>query len=143
MLIGNWKGYYSFENTKINEIRGFEKTNFDVEIVQMQGNSFTGKVRDDLATGGTEGVGEITGVMNENRVEFVKKMPVLTLLIDRKGTRKTLNKKHTPIYYTGEFSTDKKQISGTWKFKFGFIWMGLLPIPVIPSKGTWCMRRTD
>lgn len=136
---GNWRGYYSFLDPEINKIRGFDKTNFDIQIITIIGNKFTGKIEDDLTTGGTEGIGEIVGQINGDKIEFVKKMPVMTLLVDKKGTRITRNKKHRPIYYTGDFSSDKLTITGTWKFKFGFVWLGIIPIPVRPSKGTWSM----
>ena len=89
--IGNWSGYYSFLNPEINKIRGFERTNFDIQIFNVAGNKFTGEIKDDLATGGTEGIGEIAGQINGNKVEFIKRMPVLTLLVDKDGTRKTLS----------------------------------------------------
>jgi hypothetical protein len=136
---GNWSGYYSFFDPAMNKIRGFEKTNFDIQILTIKDNKFTGKIQDDLATGGTEGVGEIIGQINGDKVEFVKKMPVLTLLVDKNGTRKTYNKKHRPIYYTGQVSSDKQTVTGTWKFKFGFVWLGIIPVPVRASKGNWTM----
>tara|TARA_R110002167_G_scaffold79828_2_gene219852 strand:- start:1198 stop:1632 length:435 start_codon:yes stop_codon:yes gene_type:complete len=141
--LGNWSGNYSFLNPEINKIRGFEKTNFSIKITAVEKNKFTGRIQDDLTTGGTEGVGEIIGQINNNKVEFVKKMPIMTILVDSKGTRKTYNKKHRPIYYSGEFSIDKKTVTGTWRFKFGFIWIGIIPIPVKPSKGTWSMTLVN
>ena len=139
--IGQWTGHYSFADEKVNKIRGFEKTFFEIEILAVSENTFTGKVQDDLNTGGTEGVGEILGKIMGDRIDFVKSMPVMTLLIDRKGTRKTYNKKHRPIYYTGQFSGDGLTVSGSWRFKFGFVWIGVIPVPIIPSKGIWTMAR--
>ena len=137
--VGNWNGYYSFLDPEINKIRGFEKTNFNVQIIAVKDNKFTGKIQDDLTTGGTEGIGEVIGQVNGDKVEFVKKMPVMTVLVDRNGTRKTSNKKHRPIYYTGQLSGDKQTITGTWRFKSGFVWLGIIPVRVRPSKGTWAM----
>lgn len=139
--IGQWTGHYSFKDEKVNKIRGFEKTFFEIEILSVNDNAFTGKIHDDLTTGGTEGVGEISGKIIGDRIDFVKLMPVMTFLIDRKGTKKTFNKKHRPIYYTGQFSSDGQTVSGTWRFKFGFVWIGIIPVPVIPSKGIWSMTR--
>ncbi|MCP9770364.1 hypothetical protein EGI22_20855 [Lacihabitans sp. LS3-19] len=141
--IGKWKGQYSFFDQKVNKIRGFDKTLFKIEISSVNGNSFKGKIEDDLNTGGMEGVGEILGEIIGNRIEFVKVMPKMTLLVDRKGTRKTYNKKHQPIFYTGQFSSDGQTVSGTWRFKFGFIWIWIIPVPVIPSKGIWSMTREE
>ncbi|MEO6231080.1 MAG: hypothetical protein ABJB11_24610 [Ferruginibacter sp.] len=140
---GLWAGYYKFDNEAIQKTSGFEHTNFEIKIQTINKNSFTGIVEDNLETGGTEGIGEIKGNVLGERVEFVKQMPIMTLIVDKKGTRKTLNKKHRPIYYSGTFSGDKKTISGNWKFKFGFIWLGLLPIPVPPTKGTWQMKLIE
>lgn len=134
---GHWTGHYSFLDEKINKVRGFEQTYFDIEICTFNGSEFAGMVRDDLNTGGTEGNGEIKGTVTGHSIEFVKQMPVLTVLVDRKGTIKTYNKKHRPIYYSGSFSSDGKTVSGAWKFKFGFVW---LPVPMVPSKGTWMMK---
>ena len=122
---------------------GFLQTNFDIEITSVDKNNFIGKVQDDLSTGGTEGVGEITGNVVGENVHFIKQMPIMTLMIGKDGTRKTFNKKHRKIYYSGTFSSDRKSISGQWRFKFGFLWIGFLPIPVIPTKGTWTMKISE
>jgi hypothetical protein len=106
-------------------------------------DNFLGKVQDDLATGGTEGVGQIKGKVQGDKVEFIKQMPIMTLAIGKSRKRKTLNKKHRNIYYSGTFSSDKKSISGRWRFKFGFIWLGLLPVPVTPTTGTWTMKLKE
>ena len=140
---GLWVGYYKFDNAALQKATGFEQTDFEVTIQTINKNSFVGIVKDNVETGGTEGVGEIKGNVIGERVEFVKQMPVMTLIVDQKGTRKTFNKKHRPIYYSGIFSADKKTISGNWKFKFGFIWLGLLPIPITPTKGTWEMKLIE
>ncbi|GGH83092.1 hypothetical protein GCM10011379_57960 [Filimonas zeae] len=137
--IGQWKGYYSYSGEKVNKFRQFENTLFDIEILTVNGNFFTGKVQDDLGTGGTEGVGDITGQIKGNGIDFVKRMPVLTFIVDEKGTRKTFNKKHPPIFYTGEFTNDGQTVNGTWRFKFCFVWLGIIPIPIMPIKGAWSM----
>lgn len=137
--IGQWKGYYNYFGEKVNKFRQFENTNFDIEILTVDGNHFTGKVQDDLDTGGAEGVGDITGQIHENRIDFVKAMPVLTLIVDEKGTRKIFNKKHPPIFYTGEFSSDARTVNGTWQIRFGIVWFGIIPLPIMPLKGAWSM----
>jgi hypothetical protein len=139
--IGEWEGYYSFNDERLNKLRGFEKTLFQVEILDVKENKFSGTIKDDLTTGGMEGIGEISGEVKGDRIYFVKQMPVMTLIVDRKGTRKTYNKKHRPIYYIGQFSKDGETISGTWRFKFGFIQMGIFPIPVFPKSGIWWMSK--
>ena len=139
MQIGQWTGFYSFSNSKINKMRGFEKTSFDIQILECIDNKFKGTVQDDLATGGAEGTGDIIGQIQKDRIDFVKSLPVLTLIIDKKGTRKTLNQKHPPIYYTGILSKDKHTATGTWRFKFGIVWLGIIPMPIWPYKGIWSL----
>lgn len=135
---GSWQGYYQFDNKAHESMRGHKQTYFGIDIVNVYGNQFSGTVQDDLASGGTEGIGEITGTVDGSRVEFVKQMPVMTVL-RADGTRQTFNKKHRKIYYSGELSADGKSISGQWRFKFGFLWIGIIPIPMESSKGTWAM----
>lgn len=141
--VGLWTGHYKFDNEAIQKASGSERTSFEITIQEINKNSFTGIVEDDLKTGGTEGIGEIKGTVIGDRIEFVKQMPIMTLIIDKKGSRKTLNKKHRPIYYSGTFSADNKTIQGSWRFKFGFIWLGLLPIPIFPTKGSWEMKLAE
>lgn len=140
---GHWIGHYKFDKKLHQDMSGFLQTNFDIEITSVDKNNFIGKVQDDLSTGGTEGVGEITGNVVGENVHFIKQMPIMTLMIGKDGTRKTFNKKHRKIYYSGTFSSDRKSISGQWRFKFGFLWIGFLPIPVIPTKGTWTMKISE
>jgi hypothetical protein len=140
---GNWKGLYKYHNKVHQELKGVDGTKFEIDITKIDNGHFAGTIQDDLATGGTEGVGEITGHVIGNQMYFVKQMPVLTVLILRDGTRKTFNKKHRKIYYTGTFSDDGKTVSGQWKFKFGFTLVGLLLIIGKANKGTWTMTLTE
>ncbi len=140
---GHWIGYYKYDKQAYQERAGFDKTNFEVEILTIENDNFIGKVQDDITTGGMEGIGEIFGKVNGDKIEFVKQMPIMTLLVNKKGTRKTFNKKHRKIYYYGTFSNDWKSVNGQWKFKFGFIWIGIIPIPIIPAKGTWTMSLQE
>jgi hypothetical protein len=140
---GSWKGLYKYNNKVHLELKGVEGTKFEIDITKIDNDHFTGTVQDDLATGGTEGVGEISGHVTSNQVYFVKQMPVLTTLNPRDGTRKTFNKKHRKIYYTGTFSDDGKTISGEWKFKAGFTLVGLLLIIGSANKGIWTMTLTE
>jgi hypothetical protein len=138
--IGYWIGEYKFDKEVHQKMSGFDSTNFEIEITKVDNCNFSGKVQDDLSTGGTEGIGEIIGKVSGEKIEFIKQMPVMTLMVGKDGIRKKLNKSHRKIYYQGIFSGDRKSISGKWRFKFGFIWFGLIPIPVTPTKGTWTMK---
>ena len=141
--IGHWIGQYKFDKEGHQKMSGFEATNFEIEITKVDADNFVGKVQDDLSTGGTEGIGKIIGKISGEKIEFIKQMPIMTLLVDKDGTRKTLNKKHPKIYYQGIFSSDRKSISGQWRFKFGVIWFGVIPIPIAPTKGTWAMKLKE
>lgn len=140
---GLWTGYYRFGNTEVQKLSGFDQTDFEITIQNVDDNNFTGIVQDNLETGGTEGIGKIKGNISGDQVKFVKQMPVMTIIIDKKGTRKTLNRKHRPVFYSGTLSADKKSVSGDWKIKFGFIRLGLLPIPIMTIKGTWQMKLKE
>jgi hypothetical protein len=142
-LKGKWKGSYTFSDNRVNIARGFDHTLFEIEITSIDGNRFSGIVQDDLATGGMEGVGTIVGSINEDTLRFVKQMPVMSLLMNSQGLRKTLPKKHRPIYYTGTISQEGTSVEGTWKFKPGIVWMGLFPMPMVSSKGSWSMQLVE
>jgi hypothetical protein len=143
ILKGKWKGVYKYNNQKYQEISGFEQTNFQLSIESFQNSVFRGTIQDDLSTGGTEGIGTIQGKINENRVEFIKEMPTLTLFIDNQGGRKIYNKPHPKIYYQGILSANQKTITGTWKIKFSIIWKGIIPIILLPTSGTWSIQNDE
>lgn len=138
--IGKWQGTYTFDDKRVNLARGFDHTAFVIEITTLHGNQFTGTVQDDPNTGGMEGIGTITGHVDKDRIQFVKQMPVMTLLMNKQGLRKKLPKKHRPIYYSGTLSEDRSSAEGSWKFKPGIVWMGLFPMPMVTSTGKWSMR---
>jgi len=140
---GTWKGQYKYDDKFHQKLKGVDATNFEIIITSTEGDRFNGSVQDDLTTGGTEGIGEIVGKISGDKIEFIKQMPVMTVMVDKKGTRKTFNRKQRKIYYTGVFSNDRKTITGQWQFKFGFIWIGIIPIPVQANKGTWAMHLTE
>ncbi len=74
-MTGNWKGYYKFENEKIQKATGFEKTNFEIVISKFDRINFSGIVKDDVETGGMEETGEIIGKIDNNNISFEKLMP--------------------------------------------------------------------
>ncbi|MFD1603492.1 hypothetical protein ACFSJW_11765 [Flavobacterium artemisiae] len=69
-MIGNWKGYYKFDNEKIQEAMGFEKTNFTIVIESFENGNFLGKVNDDVATGGMKETGNVVGKVKKDQVRF-------------------------------------------------------------------------
>lgn len=139
-MLGNWKGFYRFDDKRFQEATGFEATGFEIAIDQFDGKNFSGKVNDDEQTGGMEGTGEIIGKVENNQIYFEKKMPKnCTLYLD--GNKRYSEKKHPTLYYSGQLSEDGKKIEGTWKFNKRLAFL-LYVIPVIyrPGKGTWNME---
>ncbi|KFF10095.1 hypothetical protein [Flavobacterium hydatis] len=139
-MVGNWKGYYKFENERIQKAIGFEKTDFEIIIENFDGINFDGIVNDDIKTGGMEETGEITGKIVNNKISFKKMMPVHNQ-IDAKGERKNIKGKHPVLYYYGTLSENETEIIGTWKFKktLGFLF-GVIPVFYRPGNGTWKMN---
>lgn len=139
-MLGSWKGFYKYENEKIQKIIGYEKTEFEINIDDFDGLNFSGKVNDDLKTGGMQETGKIVGKITNSKVSFEKSMPKNSLIINTKGDRKQTERKHPTIYYCGTLSSDKTEITGIWYFKrkLGFLF-GFIPIIFRPGKGTWKM----
>lgn len=137
---GIWKGSYTYNSTKIQSNIGFPKTNFKIEITDINEDQFVGKVTDDIDSGGTPGIGDITGKLIDNEVSFIKIMPHKAL-IDRDGNIKVLKGKHPKIYYRGSLTADRKTIEGTWRFKLGFMMIGIIPVIMPPIKGKFTMDK--
>lgn len=138
-MMGTWKGYYRYDNKTAQKRIGADLTHFTIVIHSFDGKNFKGTVNDDLSSGGMEGEGQIIGKVENNEVTFRKLMQKSTYVY-KDGTRKTLNKKHPTIYYTGIISADKLHMEGNWKFKWQIMFLfGLIPFPVKPFPGTWSM----
>jgi hypothetical protein len=137
---GTWNGYYTYNNQAAQEAIGHQMTYFKLKIKEINKDYFTGEVSDDLESGGSAGIGFIKGVINKRNVDFIKEMPINTI-IDFDGKRREFDRKHPKIYYSGILSLDNKTIEGEWRFKFGFMFIGFLPIPVLPTKGKFEMRK--
>lgn len=137
---GLYKGFYKYDKERIQKIVAHDMTLFHINITEVDGLTFTGEIKDDTNTGGTPGTGTITGVLNGNKIEFTKQMPIASI-ISADGKIKTLNKKHRKIYYEGRKSGDI--FKGTWKIPFGFLLVGILPIPMAKTTGTWEMEKVS
>lgn len=139
-MLGKWKGYYTFENERIQKIVGFEKTYFEIVIKQFDGINFDGIVNDDIKFGGMKETGKITGKIIKNVISFKKLMPKKNQ-INSIGIRKKLEGKHPTLYYYGTLSENKTEIIGTWKFKrrLSFLFV-IIPIIFRPGNGTWKMN---
>lgn len=137
-----WKGSYQYNNYKIQKIIGFSHTNFECEIIPLLINEIEGWITDDVATGGTPGRGKIIGKVFGNQIGFIKKMPVKSVVSGKKIILMQ-NEKHRDIFYKGMISPDGRSMSGEWKFKFGFGFVGILPTVFLPSSGTWEMKAIE
>lgn len=132
-LAGAWEGSYAYAD-------GRSSVGFRIVVRTVNGARFTGEVKDDEQQGGTPGTGSIKGTWDQKKVAFVKRMPVYSGY-DAHGQKVVdPQRRHPPIYYLGEFSASKAQISGTWRFKDRIIWKGLVPYRVRQGSGTWTMK---
>lgn len=139
---GKWAGYYKYDNKRIQELKGIEHTNFEIDITSIHNNLFKGSVEDDQKTGGTPGIGEISGEINGDEITFIKQMPIRALLTPD-GGRRTFNKPHPKIFYWGRLSEDGKSAAGKWKINCGVSFVGLLMVITKTTTGTWTMNLVE
>lgn len=137
MISTKWRGSYKYDNAAVRKIIGFDHTNFEIEFIFSDDIHFTGTVKDDRNTGGTPGTGEVSGTVIGDEVQFVKKMPVMTAIINGASYKTIEGRKHRNIYYAGSLSADSKSMSGKWKIRFGVGFWGILPFIWLPTTGTW------
>jgi hypothetical protein len=71
-MIGNWKGSYKYGNEKVQKIIGHNETEFEIVIDKFDGESFSGNVKDDEATGGMKETGLIVGRIENDTIYFEK-----------------------------------------------------------------------
>lgn len=137
-MIGEYKGYYKYDNPKVQKQIKHDKTFFYIEITEFENGQIQGFVEDDIDTGGTPGKGIIKGEKNGGEIYFIKEMPTAAFLVN--GEMKTYDKKHPKIYYKGIMNSDK--IEGDWKIKFGFFMSGLMILLGAKTTGTWMMEKS-
>lgn len=139
-MIGSWKGKYKYNVKKNSELYDKE-VEFLFKITEFDGENFTGTVQDNDHDYGTRGVGTITGKINNNHIEFIKQMPIKTM-VSMKGKRtENENKKHPPIYYTG-ISTLKGSYSGQWEI-IGNGFASRLLYLLFGVKGIWEITKIE
>lgn len=138
---GTWQGFYKYNNKTVQQLMGFDKTNFTLIIKIVNGIAFEGTVIDDITTGGMEGEGKITGTLKGNKITFKKFMPRESVLLDVQGNRRQTEKPHNILYYKGILSRDGHEITGTWKFKNKLTFLfGIIPFVYCPGSGSWGMK---
>lgn len=138
---GKWEGQYWFTDNVPNSMLN-QLTKFELEIDTFNQSKFSGWVKDDLETGGTKGIGTVTGKIKGDRIQFVKQMPVRTYILGE-DEKVEEEKPHRPIYYSGTINYKTNKINGTWRFKMG---LGFIKGGVAfyrATKGEWNMKKTD
>ena len=133
---GQYSGFYKYDNINIQRNLGRDQTFFEIDITEIDGQSFCGTVRDEPI--GQPGIGTIKGRYKGNKIYFIKQMQIAQIMLPD-GQVKTSNKMHPKIYYEGIVSEDR--FEGTWKIKFGFILKEILPLIGIKTTGSWEMRK--
>jgi len=99
-MIGAWKGKYKYSVRQSSELYDKE-VEFLLKITEFDGENFTGTVQDNDHDYGTRGVGTIIGKINNNSIEFIKQMPIKTMVSMNGKRLENEKEKHPPIYYTG------------------------------------------
>lgn len=138
-MIGTWKGKYKYHLKKGVEFND-QEVEFIIEIKEFDGEKFSGTVQDNDEYFGTKGIGTIEGKIKENTIDFVKQMPVKTLVLNHKKRVEDSSKKHRPVYYSGS-SDQHNSFSGTWKIKGGIGFFNKQLYLSLPTKGFWEMSK--
>lgn len=133
-----WVGKYWFLGNVPDKLKN-RKTEFEMIIKKHEDSKIFGEIFDNLETGGTAGVGSVSGTIKGNKIEFVKRMPLKTSVLPN-GKRIEEEKEHRPIYYKGTIDQKTGIMHGTWRFKMGigFVKGQLAFYP--GTKGGWEMK---
>ena len=115
---GKWKGKYWYAGN-VPDVLKDQKTDFELTIEEYSNSKITGSISDNVETGGTKGVGKVTGTVKGNKIQFVKRMPVKSMIL-QDGTKIEEDKPHRPIYYRGTIDTKSGEIKGLFLFLYPF-----------------------
>lgn len=136
---GKWKGRYWFIGNVPDSLKD-KKTEFELIIDDYSNSKISGTISDNVEMGGTRGIGNFSGAVKGNKIKFVKRMPISTLILPD-GTRIEEDKPHRPIYYKGTIDPETGYIKGTWKFKIGLGFVKGHLVLFSKIKGEWEMIR--
>lgn len=141
---GIWNGTYTYNVPDEYKDDRLIEVKFRIEVLEVKKNIFSGTVKDDLESGGTSGIGTISGSCTETEIKYIKQMPIYAY-IDKEGNHLTNPKrKHLPIIYEGSFSRSKKHITGIWKFKKKrLVFINLIPRLITNGSGHFTMTKED
>src|SRR5262249_50458816 len=123
-MCGHWSGAYSYDPTADSPC-GLPSVRFTLDVEEEWEEQFRGAVQDDPEAGSPE-QGRVRGRVAGDRVEFVKRIPVLYLI--EAGRARPLEQcvrewwgrelarpvPAPPIHYEGTLSPDGNEISGRW-----------------------------
>jgi hypothetical protein len=136
MVTGRWSGSYAYD--PMPDLGALPTVGFVLAVASEHTGRFRGTVQDDPVAGGSE-VGTIEGFISGDRVEFVKRMPVLYLLESGRvrhvaecvrewwGLELDGPVPAPPIFYEGVFAVGGRELGGRW-------WLDKTTLP-IPSGG--------
>jgi hypothetical protein len=133
---GTYIGTYKYDKHYIEYIN--TETMFTLIITDYDGIAFKGTITDDLVSGGTRGEGIVEGTLKDGKIEFIKQMPIMTL-VTKKGIKIEVQKKHKPIYYSGVLLGEV--FEGKWKIKRGMIFSKFVIAWGTGATGTWKMTQ--
>lgn len=144
-MLGIWNGTYTYDMPEEYKDERTRTVEFKIVINSVSKNQFIGTVEDNLSTGGTPGIGTITGEFDDNEIFFEKNMPIFARIENDGSHSIDKSKKHPSIIYEGEFSRSKKIINGTWRFKKKALifWKGFLPLWISPGTGHFSMEKEE
>ncbi|WP_196889425.1 hypothetical protein [Aureivirga sp. CE67] len=136
---GIWKGTYWFTSNVHDSVKK-NRTEFEITIENDDNSKISGTIFDNIETGGTRGIGTISGTVKGNKIKFVKRMPIKTIIFPN-GEKIEKKEPHSPIYYEGSLNNETNEFEGTWKFKRRITIingkLGYTP----ETKGAWKMKK--
>ncbi|MEO6882770.1 MAG: hypothetical protein ABI199_01965 [Bacteroidia bacterium] len=135
---GKYRGYYRYDNERIRNYTGFEKTFFDIVINEVDNENFYGIAQDDKNTGGQVGTGVIIGTISGDNIFFTKQMSKASSF-GIGGKVNMYNTKGPKIHYTGVRKQNGSYI-GRWKLNFSLAFNGIIPTIILPTTGEWEMQ---
>ena len=106
-----WVGAYEYD---YNPVTGsiFQSVAFQLSFQFANKTDFVGQVRDAPDSPMPE-PGTIRGKLVDNKIEFVKQMPVATYL-EQNGKFSKFDCAHPKIFYTGEYIPEDNLMVGAW-----------------------------
>jgi hypothetical protein len=136
---GKWIGKYWCSEDVSGALKDKE-VEFELTIDDHSNSKISGNVFDNVDMGGTEGIGTFFGTIKGDKIKFVKRMPIKTLILED-GTTFKEEKPHRPIYYRGSIDPETGLIQGIWKFKIGVGFVKGQIVLYAGTSGKWQMKR--